>query len=225
MAAKPIDLDGVKIERIPISQLHESQRNSREHGGRGDDVIGASIETFGMARSIVLDGDNVTPAGNGTLAQAKARGIKQAIVVETDGSVLVAVRRPDWTQQQAELYGITDNRSTDLSKNDYAVLSEQFREALDAGVADMDKLEELGWHDWELDPVLGGTWEPPAKTNDHDHLGPGYAPPILVTPEQRGVFERAMEALRTRLAELNENEDFSEGQAVELICAEFLGAM
>ena len=38
-------------------------------------------------------------------------------------------------------------------------------------------------------------------------------------------FERAMETLRARLRELNENTEFTEGQAVELVCAEFLGAM
>ncbi|MCK5641844.1 MAG: DNA modification methylase [Gammaproteobacteria bacterium] len=135
MASKPT------TRRIKIEDLIEDPDNARTRGDNAKGVLAASLEKFGAARSIVVDKDGKVRAGNGTVEAAKAAGIKEVLIVEGDGSTLVAVRRSDWSDKQALAYALTDNHSSDLSEWN----GEKLMEGLTEIVGD-DPLQGLG--DW-----------------------------------------------------------------------------
>lgn len=129
--------------RVPIDTLKGDPENARKRNARGKNAIESSVRKFGAARSVVLDGDGVVRAGNGTVEAARKAGIRDVLVVETDAKTLVAVKRKDWSDAEAKAYGLADNRTTDLSEFDpealAASLDELVAEGFDVGVLDIER--------------------------------------------------------------------------------------
>src|ERR1700747_2954283 len=84
-----------KVRTIPIKQLVLDERNANKGTKRGRELLEASLEKYGAARSVVVDRHNRVIAGNKTVEAAVAGGMKSIAVIETDGSSLVAVQRGD----------------------------------------------------------------------------------------------------------------------------------
>ena len=63
-------------------------------GGNQMRLLSSSIKQLGCGRSILIDRDGVVICGNDVYETAMSLG-KKVVVVETDGDVLVAVRRTD----------------------------------------------------------------------------------------------------------------------------------
>ena len=76
-----------------INDLQNDHKNARKRTDRSSKLIKESLQKFGAARSIVIDENNRILAGNGTIAGAKAAGIKNLKVIETDGNEIIAVKR------------------------------------------------------------------------------------------------------------------------------------
>jgi hypothetical protein len=71
----------------------------------------------GAGRSVLVDRHDRVIAGNKTVEAARAAGMESIIVIETDGSSLVAVRRGDLdleTDKKARELAIADNRASEL---------------------------------------------------------------------------------------------------------------
>ena len=98
--------------------------NARAHPARNKEAIRKSLERFGPGRSVVVDGDGKVLAGNGTVEQAEEMGLKVRIV-EGKPDELIAIRRKDWSEEEARAYAIADNRSAELAEWDEPVLYEQ----------------------------------------------------------------------------------------------------
>jgi DNA modification methylase len=87
---------------------------------RGRQMVGSSLEQYGAGRSILLDRDGVIIAGNKTAEQAGLHGMENVLVVQTDGTQLVAVQRMDLalsdpeTRDRAQGLAIADNRAGEL---------------------------------------------------------------------------------------------------------------
>jgi len=124
--------------------------NVMTHPDRNLDAIRKSLETFGPGRSVVIDGNNVVRAGNGTVEQAAALGIKVKIV---DGAPdeLIAVRRKDWDDDKAKAYAIADNRSAQFSEWDNGSLVRQLNELR---IEDKALFEAVGFNDIELSDLV-----------------------------------------------------------------------
>ena len=118
---------------VDIAELEQrlDQANLRVHPEKNANAIRASLKQFGAARSVVVDGDGIVRAGNGTVEQAKAAGIEKARIVKTTGDELVVVVRDDLTGTEAVAYGIADNRIGETSEWD--------EEALSRTLAEVDK--------------------------------------------------------------------------------------
>lgn len=84
-----------KINNIKIDNLKEDDKNFNKGTSRGEKILRHSLERLGVGRSIVVDKDNNIIAGNKTANAAKYLGVNDVIVVETDGTKLVAVKRTD----------------------------------------------------------------------------------------------------------------------------------
>ena len=80
---------------MQLSDLIQDDRNMNKGCAEGKDLIKKSLRRFGAGRGILVDRDNRIIAGNKTHENAMEVGIKKVVVVETDGSELVAVKRTD----------------------------------------------------------------------------------------------------------------------------------
>lgn len=204
------------VRVVPIQEVRLDPANTRLHPQRNRSVIKNSIERFGAARSGVIDADGVVRAGNGTLEQAIEAGVKEVVIVESDGSRLVLVQRQDWTPDEAAAYALVDNRATDLSEFDYRAVAELVPRLETAGI----QLEPLGWEAFELEPLRNAQWRSPEATGDLgvDADTSRVTDPIRVTAEQRNLFERVLVVVRERAG----GGLVSEGEALAMVCHHFL---
>lgn len=83
------------IKKIKITDLVQDNRNLNKGTERGKELIETSVGRFGAGRSVLIDKNNRIIAGNKTQEAAIEKGIKDVIIVETDGTQLVAVKRKD----------------------------------------------------------------------------------------------------------------------------------
>ena len=107
-----------------INQLKSDHKNARKRTDRSSSLIQKSLEKFGAARSIVIDEDNRILAGNGTIEGAKAAGIKNLKIIETDGNEIIAVKRTGLSEEEKVGLALADNRTSDLSEWDAEMLKQ-----------------------------------------------------------------------------------------------------
>lgn len=99
-----------------ISDLTPDPRNARKHGERNITQLEKSLESFGPARSIVIDEDGRILAGNGLVEAAGNVGITKVTTVEADGNEIIAVVRRGLTEEQKLGLAIADNRAAESSE-------------------------------------------------------------------------------------------------------------
>jgi DNA modification methylase len=144
--------DEVKVYKQDLAEFLDDPANPNKGNKRGRALLESSVKELGAGRSLVADRDGRIVAGNKTREALLAQGVKQAIVVETDGSTPVIVRRTDWDIDEkdggARKYAFADNRVGELSLTwDEA----KIMEAVDAGM-DLSSM----FNAKELDELLKG---------------------------------------------------------------------
>ena len=87
----------------------------RTHTSRGIDFLKASLGRVGAARSGVIDEARTILAGNGMQDAATQVGYRKAVVVTTDGTRPVFVRRTGLSTTQKARLIVDDNRASELS--------------------------------------------------------------------------------------------------------------
>jgi hypothetical protein len=126
-----------------IKDLKSDHKNARKRTDRSAKLIAESLQRFGAARSIVIDEDNRILAGNGTIEGAKAAGIKNVRVIETDGTEIIAVRRTGLSEDEKVGLAVADNRTSDLSEWDHEMLQQLSQDHDLEPWFDADDLAEL----------------------------------------------------------------------------------
>lgn len=140
-----------KHDLWPVEALTPYERNSRLHHPDQVEGIAASIAEFGFISPIIVDTNrNRIAAGHGRLMAAKLLGMKQVPVVEVD----------HLTEQQFRAYVIADNKHTDNSSFDDAMLVAELSDLRAEGF----DLGPLGFSDDELADLLPPEDEEPAAT-------------------------------------------------------------
>lgn len=130
-----------KVIETKIDKLIPDDKNFNKGTEYGQHLIETSMRKFGAGRSILLDKNNRIIAGNKATENAGAIGIDDVIIVESDGTKLIAVKRTDIdldTEIGREL-ALADNATSkaNLSWDEEIIhqLSEQFNfDAQDWGV-------------------------------------------------------------------------------------------
>lgn len=138
-----------------LKDLKPDPKNARKHSPRNVGMIERSLQTEGFGRSILLAKDGTIIAGNATAEAAAQAGIEDMIVVESDGSKVIAVKRIDVEpgSERFRKLAVGDNRAAELADWDADVL----RGLADDGV-DLSQF----WFDEELDNILANipTFDP-----------------------------------------------------------------
>jgi len=131
-----------------LSDLHPDASNANNGTERGRQALETSLRKYGAGRSILLDKHMRIIAGNKTAEVAGELGIDDVVIVQTDGTKIVAVQRTDLDIDSPEGRGLAyaDNRVGELSLDWDA---ERMFADITAGV----QLDDL-WRADELDELL-----------------------------------------------------------------------
>jgi DNA modification methylase len=139
-----------------ITSLQSDHKNARRRTDRSSELIKESLQRYGAARSIVIDEENRILAGNGTIDGAKAAGIKNVRIIESDGDEIIAVKRTGLSEEQKVGLALADNRTADLSEWDQAMLHQLSEEHDLTPWFNQEDLDEL-LAVTELEPEEGNT--------------------------------------------------------------------
>jgi DNA modification methylase len=147
-----------------LAELTYDNLNANRGTERGAALLENSLREYGAGRSILLDRNGKIIAGNKTVEQAGSIGLDDVVVVQTDGTKLVAVQRTDLDldrDPRAKALAIADNRVGQVDLEwDPRVLADLSEEI------DLSKF----WSDDELNELLSrepvGTGEAPEPQLD-----------------------------------------------------------
>lgn len=102
-----------------IKDLKFDDENFNKHTEFGMSLLEKSLQEFGAGRSVLIDKNNRIIAGNGIIEAAGNIGIEDMQIVETDGTKIIAVKRPDidLTTEKGRKMAFADNQTgaVDLS--------------------------------------------------------------------------------------------------------------
>jgi len=159
----------MKIERVELSKLAADPANVRKHNSKNLKAIEASLRRFGQQKPIVVDGDGIVRAGNGTLAAAQQLGWTHIDIVRT------SLKGAD-----ATAYAIADNRTAELAEWDEEALAQQLaaiqiedEELAESSGFDTAEIEKMVLADKEVveDEVPEPPTDPTTKSGDLWLLG------------------------------------------------------
>jgi DNA modification methylase len=141
-----------KQKKAKIRDLIPDSNNANLGTERGMEMLEASIGELGFGRSILLDKNLNIIAGNKSSEVALRQGIEDVLLVESDGSQVIAVVRTDLdlkTDPKAKKIAIADNRVAEINLNwDKDVVLELAEEV---SLADFFSTDELSLLDDEPD--------------------------------------------------------------------------
>lgn len=146
MADERSNAHDIKVKRRKISDYQLDTANPNKGSVRGSALLETSVDSFGPARSGVVDRDGVIRAGNHTAQQLMDAGIEDVIEIESDGHEWIVVRRTDMTPEDGKLYAVADNRTGQFIEWDADVLRTMQDEHI--------KIEDY-FKDGELKSLLG----------------------------------------------------------------------
>ncbi|GHC08903.1 site-specific DNA-methyltransferase [Thermomonas carbonis] len=150
----------LNIEQRSIDSFTPWAGNPRSHSDKQLAQLAKSIQTFGFNCPVLIDANNNVIAGHGRLLAARQLGWTQ----------VPAIALEHLTPQQVQAYRIADNRLTDLSEWDDALLAGELK-ALHEADLDFD-LTAIGFELPEIDLriqslSLDGTEAPTPPTPSH----------------------------------------------------------
>ena len=140
-----------ELKHVKASELTPDIRNANRGTERGRYALEASMRQYGAGRSILVDKHGRIIAGNKTLETAADVGLDDVIIVQTDGTQVVAVQRMDLDlahDDNARMLAYADNRVGQLDLDfDPEVLAADLAAGLDLSAF---------WQNLELDEIMAG---------------------------------------------------------------------
>lgn len=139
---KPIEGENIDyaVTTAKLSDLIPDDKNFNKGTEFGQHLIEKSLRENGAGRSILLDKNNRIIAGNKTTENAATIDMDDVIIVETDGTKLVAVKRTDidLDSEQGRRMALADNATS-------AANLEWDEDQLRAMQAEMDGFNPEDW--------------------------------------------------------------------------------
>ena len=123
------------MKKVKISDLIPDNVNANRGTKRGSGMLERSLRQYGAGRSVLVDSSGRIIAGNKTVEAAGSIGLEDAVVVETDGTKVVVVKRTDITLDSPQGRGlaIADNRVGEVNLDWDLEALEKIGEELDLG--------------------------------------------------------------------------------------------
>lgn len=118
----------MKTELVAIDTVRPLDRNPRRHPEKQLAELVKSIEQFGQYRPLVVDEDGLILAGNGLHTALKRAGVAKVSVYRMKGL----------TEDQKRKLVLADNKTGDLSNDDFDVIEAMVRELDDYEVPGFD---------------------------------------------------------------------------------------
>lgn len=118
-----------KVIETSIESLVLDNKNFNKGTEYGEHLMDESLRKFGLGRSILIDRNDRIIAGNKTTEKAGELGFEKVVIVETDGSTLVAVKRNDidLDSQKGRELALADNATSKANLSwDEDMIAEQF---------------------------------------------------------------------------------------------------
>ena len=144
----------MQIESVQPDTLIHDPSNVRQHDERNIEAIKASLARFGQQKPIVVDGDGIVVAGNGTLQAVRELGWEEINIVRTQLKGVEAIA-----------FAIADNRTAELAIWDNDNLGELLSSIKESEVP----LESTGFDEADLATLLGGWDIAPSETPDQEY--------------------------------------------------------
>jgi len=136
---KKLDMEK-NIKQVDVSELKFDQFNANLGTNDGGIVLKKSIETLGFGRSVLVDKNNNLIAGNKTTQQAISQGALKALVIESDGTELIVVKRTDLdiNESKGRAMALADNKISEINLNwNPDTLSIHFDAAMDIQIPEI----------------------------------------------------------------------------------------
>lgn len=105
------------IKEVPVTEIIPDDKNFNKGSDEGREIVGKSFRKFGAGRSILLDKNNRTIAGNKAMEGFKDAGGKKVLIVEADADTLVAVKRTDidLDSKEGREMALADNQTSEIN--------------------------------------------------------------------------------------------------------------
>lgn len=171
-----------KVKDGHIDDLIADDRNANLGSKIGQQMIEKSIENLGLGRSVLVDKDNRLIAGNKTTNGARSKGVQKTIVVDTDGTELIVVRRTDLSldSDEGRALAFADNKTAEMNLTwDPGNLQIHFDAAVNMGLDDLTF--DIGF-EHVSDADVAGMFTPREKDTSEDDDDEGYGMGGNITP-------------------------------------------
>jgi len=192
---------------MKISELIPDDKNYNQGNEFGNSLIEKSLRKNGAGRSILIDKNNRIIAGNKTVENAASIGLEDLLIVESDGTKIIAVKRTD--------IDLDSKAGREMALADNATSKANI-------VWNHENLKD----DWGDDELKGwGIEDEAEKYDDEFTLPDGGKPPFqqmtfTLADEQAGIVQAAIDAIKStddyKYCETMGNEN-SNGNALYLI--------
>lgn len=137
-----------EMKKAKLSDLIPDDRNANVGTDEGDALLEKSLTGLGLGRSILLDRNNRIIAGNKTTAKAQEIGIDDVIIVETDGTKVVAVKRTDIDLDSKQ------GRELALADNQVSQVNLRFDQDVVESLAADFNINLGEWGNFGFDPII-----------------------------------------------------------------------
>ena len=135
----------IKVKEAKISTLTPDDINANKGTEYGHHLMDKSFRELGAGRSILLDKNNRIIAGNKSVEVCGEIGMDDVIIIETDGTKLVAVKRTDidLDSEQGRNMALADNATSKANLEWDAEAIAHIQDKFDIDASDW------GVKDWE----------------------------------------------------------------------------
>lgn len=140
------------VEVVAIDQLIPDNANANRGTLYGQELLRKSFRELGAGKSVLIDKNNRLIAGNKSRDAAKMEGIKDVVIVDTEGDVLVAVRRMDLS--------LDSKKGREMSIGDN-VTGEKNLEWDESALQYMTEKWDMDTRDWDVETkAMGEDYKP-----------------------------------------------------------------